>query len=81
MNLNTITNAGGMVWNVWTTDKRPKGFLDATDHGSVFRTERLALGWIKRQARTNGGGATFAIVLEGPNCYSVYVGREGVIVE
>jgi len=73
--VNTVQALGGKTWSVMFCHERPAGFISATS--ASYRTPGLALGWIKRFARSNGGDAAFAIFNDSINTipsYVIYIG-------
>lgn len=78
----TIKNISGNDWQIYIRTIGaffPEGFIDITNHGECFRTVGLAIGYIKRLARRNGGNACFFVFndsVTSEECWSVFIGRE-----
>ena len=53
----TLSNGWIVLW----TNKAPQGFIRETDFGKSYKSAALAIGTIKRRARSAWGSAAFAV--------------------
>lgn len=81
--IQSIPALGGKYWTIATCSEVPTGFTTWHSLSSKgYRTANLAIGFIKRYAKNNGGDAAWAVVndsINGNPAWMVYIGTSAAM--